>query len=78
MRQSILSTWLNTQKKNPAEKKRIRKGDKEFSSQTKQFIRLFLYLALLEIPLETIGKHGIVKFDLYFGPVLHNFSIDIG
>jgi hypothetical protein len=38
----------------------------------------FLYLALLKIPLDTIGKHGIVKFDLNFGPVLHNFSIDIG
>ncbi|CAF1233998.1 unnamed protein product [Rotaria sordida] len=34
--------------------------------------------ALLEIPLDTIGKHGIIKFDLDFGPVLHNFSIDIG
>ncbi|CAF3547058.1 unnamed protein product [Rotaria socialis] len=34
--------------------------------------------ALLQIPLDTIGKHGIIKFDLSFGPVLHNFSIDIG
>jgi hypothetical protein len=35
-------------------------------------------LALLKIPLDAIGKHGILKFDLDFGPVLHNFSIDIG
>ncbi|CAF0780543.1 unnamed protein product [Rotaria sp. Silwood1] len=34
--------------------------------------------ALLQIPLDAIGKHGIVKFDLSFGPVLHNISIDIG
>ncbi|CAF2891295.1 unnamed protein product [Rotaria sp. Silwood2] len=34
--------------------------------------------ALLQIPLDTIGKHGIIKFDLSFGPVLHNFTIDIG
>ncbi|CAF1339759.1 unnamed protein product [Adineta steineri] len=34
--------------------------------------------ALLQIPLEKIGQHGIIKFDLNFGPVLHNFSIDIG
>lgn len=34
--------------------------------------------ALLRIPLNTIGQHGIIKFDLHFGPVLHNFSIDIG
>ncbi|CAF1663773.1 unnamed protein product [Adineta ricciae] len=34
--------------------------------------------ALLEIPLSKLGPHGIVKFDLSFGPVLHNYSIDIG
>ena len=28
--------------------------------------------------MNAIGKHGIIKFDLQFGPVLHNFSIDIG
>ena len=37
-----------------------------------------LLLASLQIPLDTIGQQGIVKFDLAFGPVLHNFSIDIG
>lgn len=28
--------------------------------------------------MDKIGQHGIIKFDLNFGPVLHNFSIDIG
>ncbi|CAF1219516.1 unnamed protein product, partial [Didymodactylos carnosus] len=34
--------------------------------------------ALLKIPLDKIGSYGLIKLDVEFGPVLHNFSIDIG
>jgi hypothetical protein len=49
-----------------------------FSHHNCEIIIENLSLALLQIPIDTIGKHGILKFDLDFGPVLHNFSIDIG
>ena len=45
---------------------------------SRALMSLSFLLASLRIPLDTIGQHGIVKLDLAFGPVLHNFSIDIG
>lgn len=34
--------------------------------------------ALIEIPLNVLGLYGLIKLELDFGPVLHNFSIDLG
>ena len=61
----------------------ILKVEHRLSVDDRRRLHFFLYndvyyLALLKIPLDKIGKHGIIKFDLDFGPVLHNFSIDIG